>query len=540
MPRIIVPMSPAARANAATLEVTAGPIRGRDGFDVNVTVRLPVRLHDGPLDRAAFANGVGEGRVVSESVERIAKLIGDDLKAAIASAAAGHTDDLLAATDAYAAAAAEAARLPLFKLGLMPDGPAAATADAPALRQRQAEQAAADAARAADDRADDLLRRFEDIRRASPDVPPGRLLMALPPEDRRDALLKLFEAAGKQEPGRLMLAAGAVVYEVEGERFRETESAGEMGPIRCLRVTHSGTALAAGAREGVVIDLLGGAAKFPAPDLGASPRGFNDVAYNAEGGRDGSIWATHRDRGLHVWSANGSACTVWDNDRLHGDLIRAFTHLGPEAACSVVPPAGSAQATAVAVSSASKRVFVAAAFAGTTMQSGSGGCGLFYTRLPSVPEGGRINFEPVAVFDDAVVVFLAERTDGGMVGAFNDGRLFSLPQLPKRQDGATLHGTFDAAVTAAAAVPWLGDVRVAACVEDGPVVVGGTDDDVRVEYRSEHKGFAAVAASGGRLAAVTGDRQRVVVWNLHEPERPILDLYALADTRSRVADVAFL
>ena len=89
-------------------------------------------------------------------------------------------------------------------------------------------------------------------------------------------------------------------------------------------------------------------------------------------------------------------------------------------------------------------------------------------------------------------------------------------------------------------VPWLGDVRVAACVEGGPVVVGGPDDDVRVEYQSEHRGFAAVAASGGRLAAVTGDRQRVVVWNLHEPERPILDLYALADTRSRVADVAFL
>ena len=314
---MIAAMSPAARANAATLEVTAGPIRGRDGFDVNVTVRLPVKLHDGPLDRAAFAKNVGEGRVVSESVEKIVKLIADPVQAEIASAAEGTADDLLAATNAYAAAAAEAARLPLFKLGLMPDGPATATADAPALRQRRAEQAAADAAKAAADRADDLLRRFEDIRRQNPDVPPGRLLMALPPEDRREALMLLFKAAGEREPGRLFVAAGLSIFKLVDDRLYHVGNPSGLSAIRRLRRCGNDVELIAGGRFGVSTvfpEPRWQAIHHPIPPGLDSPRGFSGVAWYDPAAAD-LLWATHRDLGLCVWTERGLRATV-SNDQL--------------------------------------------------------------------------------------------------------------------------------------------------------------------------------------------------------------------------------
>ena len=508
-------MSPAARANAATLEVTAGPIRGRDGFDVNVTVRLPVKLHDGPLDRAAFAKGVGEDRVVSESVEKIVKLTADPVQAAIASAAEGTADDLLAATDAYAAAAAEAARLPLFKLGLMPDGPATATADAPALRQRKAEQAAADAARAANDRADDLLHRFEDIRRQSPDVPPGRLLMALPPEDRRDALLKLFEAAGTKEPGRLMLAAGVRLFEVESDGLRDIGDLGELGPIRRLRrdVLGDRVVLLVGSRDGVSIasaDVPVTAHHYSSSLPAHSSLGFNDAAVVSDWGPT-LLVATHGERGVEAWGERESSSETWPQDDLRQNPAFESNALPP------IPRAVTRYADGEAAVAIGNLIF---AWDGR------------HSSVADMP--ADLEAAPVLA-----LIRFPHNPHRSILAVMSDGNLASLTADDGRLEGTTATPV-DLPLTAASAVPWLGDVRVAACVEGGPVVVGGPDDDVRVEYRSEHKGFAAVAASGGRLAAVTGDRQRVVVWNLHEPERPILDLYALADTRSRVADVAFL
>ena len=508
-------VSSAPRANATTLEVTAETIRSRDGYDVRVTVRLPVRLHDSPIDRAAFAKAVGDGRTVDGGAERIVKLIDEPVQKALAATADGDAAELLASAVRFAEAAASAARGPLFAAGLMLDGDVTATVDAPALRQRQAEQAAAAASKAAADRADDLLRRFEDIRRANPDVPPGRLLMALPPEDRRDALLKLFEAAGTKEPGRLMLAAGVRLFEVESDGLRDIGDLGELGPIRRLRrdVLGDRVVLLVGSRDGVSIasaDVPVTAHHYSSSLPAHSSLGFNDAAVVSDWGPT-LLVATHGERGVEAWGERESSSETWPQDDLRQYPAFESNALPP------IPRAVTGYADGEVAVAIGNLIF---AWDGR------------HSSVADMP--ADLEVAPVLA-----LMRSPHNSQRPILAVMSDGNLASLTADDGRLKG-TAATPVDLPLTAACAVPWLGDVRVAACVEDGPVVVAGPDDDVRVEYRSEHKGFAAVAASGGRLAAVTGDRQRVVVWNLHEPERPVLDLYALGDTRSRVADVAFL
>ena len=548
-------MSPAARANSATVEVAADHIRSRDGFDVRVSVRLPVKLHESPVDRAAFARKVGEGRVVAESVERIAKQIDQPIRKAVEAAAEGDAEELVASPAPLAEAAREAARLPLFAAGLEIDGDVTALVDAPALRQRKAEQAAADAERAAQGRAEELLLRFEDIRRESPDIPPGRLLMAVAKEERAETLRLLFEAAARKDSSRLMLAAGTRLFEVDsGRHLKDVADLGELGPIRCLRkIEHEAYDLAAGARDGVILfstrhaafsDRFARSKSLRSGAFGSTPLGFSDVAHGGSRKGEGSTWATHRDLGLFLWpDANDSGHSGGhDPAELRSWLEQAFSDLAPQAACSVVTPPGPARATAVAAvvdSTYCGSAIVALAFDGTTGRPGSGGSALLLARRDDIEAHEFIiDLEPRAAFDDAAVVDLATSEGDGVIGVLQDGRTFRLSPAGG-PESLTLGTSFGRFVTAACGVPWLGDVRVAACVEDGPVLVGGPDDDVQVEYKSDYKGFSAVAASAGRLAAVSGDRQRVIVWDLHAPERPIRDLYVMSDTRSRVADAAF-
>ena len=550
-------MSSANRANATTLEVTADAIRSRDGYDVRVTVRLPVRLHESSIDRAAFAKAVGDGRTVDGSAERIVKLVEESVQKALAAAADGDAEELLASAAGFAEAAASAARGPLFAAGLMLDGDATATVDAPTLRQRQAEQAAADAARTAADRADDLLRRFEDIRRQSPDVPPGRLLMALPPEDRRDALLKLFEAAGSQ-PRKLLLAAGINLYELDPPRHLRAAPAlidpndADVGPYRCVRHVETGGALNLlfGARDGVVLtstahvtlnrDFAKGKV-LRSPESRRFGHAFSSVTLAPPRGGSRDIWASHRELGLQVWGAPMSADADW---RDRGRKVLSETELrvalnellgtSSQASPADVFPSKPVWVSAMGPWKWDDRSGVAVCVTDGISRSALIGVAL---RSEAVATS-TFDFSLEASLDEPIIEMFAVN-DRHLTAISTGGTLLRITQ--ERGD-ALVHQTtiVPRPVTAAAAVPWLGDVRVAACVADGPVVVAGPDDDVRVEYRSEHKGFAAVAASGGRLAAVTGDRTRVVVWNLHEPERPVLDLYVLGDTRSRVADVAFL
>ena len=148
---------------------------------------------------------------------------------------------------------------------------------------------------------------------------------------------------------------------------------------------------------------------------------------------------------------------------------------------------------------------------------------------PTVAAGGELT----ALLRGAAGILIVRR----------DGAIASLPGSPP-EIGELLPDVNRAAafagdVARATRAAWLGNARVAACIDGGAIAVAGVEDEVTVEYHSPHSGFAEVAASAGRIAAITGDRQRLVVWRLDRPEAPILDVHLVDRTRTRLADVAF-
>ena len=229
---------PAPKANATTLQVTAETLRSRDGYDVRVTVRLPIKLHDSPIDRAAFAKAVGDGRTVDGSAERIVKLVEEPIRKALAATADGDAEALLASAARFADAAASAARGPLFAAGLMLDGDATATVDAPPYANaRPNRPPPPPPGRRRPGRRPAAAVRGHPPRKPRRPAGPAADGAAAGGPPRRPA--QLFEAAGKKAESKLFIAAGTRIYEVVGGSAVETADVARLGPIRRLRVDTS-------------------------------------------------------------------------------------------------------------------------------------------------------------------------------------------------------------------------------------------------------------------------------------------------------------
>jgi hypothetical protein len=82
-------------------------------------------------------------------------------------------------------------------------------------------------------------------------------------------------------------------------------------------------------------------------------------------------------------------------------------------------------------------------------------------------------------------------------------------------------------------------VRLLLATDDGPVCCVGGDDPLVTQYVSPHRALKAVAAGGGYVAGVTGDRQRIVLWHAWDGRRPVAEIHVGGVARHRVADVCF-
>jgi hypothetical protein len=94
-------------------------------------------------------------------------------------------------------------------------------------------------------------------------------------------------------------------------------------------------------------------------------------------------------------------------------------------------------------------------------------------------------------------------------------------------------------ISAAAILPWLGTSRLLLATEDGSLECIGLDDSLVTQYQSPHRGLRAVCAAGGLVAALSGDRQRLILWNTWDGRRAIDEIFLLSHTRHRAAGINF-
>jgi hypothetical protein len=484
-------------AGAAAVLVSFEGGASRDGYETRVEVELPVRLHDSPVDRRAFAEKFLRFSPVGTAAQ-VADYLRSQLDRRAAAVVAEHSVSELMDGAAIAEVAAElksAAIKPLFAAGLELDGEPTVRLTSVDWQRRRAEEAAESARQAAAAREGELLRRFEDIRRQNPDVPAGALLMGLPKGERLDALRALLKAAGARQRSRIFAVAGDILCEIDdaADEVLPLQLAGGLGPLRsvCAVMRKGRPHLLVGARDGVYLldpEVPETAESFDA-DVEGSPFGFSNLAYD-----DGSgiIYATHADIGLVSWQIDLGTRSVRSASDFKGDAPRQ-------------------------IDVQDGQVHVAA------------GCRLWRIGHDGGPQPvDGVGEEPVALMVGTERELLLVRPSGELSAlGRNDMRM------------SPLSGRGDV-VTVGTALPWLGESRLVLGDSFSTSLSQlGPHDDVRMSYASASGPFKSLAAAADVVAAVSADRYRLVCWRPWE-EQSFADIYAMSRTRSRLADVTVM
>jgi hypothetical protein len=148
------------------------------------------------------------------------------------------------------------------------------------------------------------------------------------------------------------------------------------------------------------------------------------------------------------------------------------------------------------------------------------------------PIGGRTNVampggsEVIGLFIDGARVVVVQ--EDGTVSLLDRATLAPLSQ--HRRSGR---------VSAAAMLPWLGSNRLLLASDEGPVYCVGLDDELVTTYLSSHRGLRILTAVADLVAAVSSDRQRIVLWNSWDGKKPLAELSIASAAKHRVGDIDF-
>jgi hypothetical protein len=311
--------------------------------------------------------------------------------------------------------------------------------------------------------------------------------------DQADVLrsMMLARQADAARP-RLWAVAGNSLVSIQGNESIHAElvsAPANLGPLRSVRGDGNG-GLLLGAQSGVV--RIEGESAVEYRDAEVSSRlGFNSVVRAGD-----RIWAAHSEAGLVAWHIDDSAKPI--------TAIRPAT-----AKMQGFSPRN------LALLDSDRIIF----------SSGS--------QLAIASANGEITPIDRATEADILAVIVQNRR---VLTVHSDGQVCSLskddftPECLERRAGR---------IAAAAALPWMGDVRLLMATEDGPIVCAGPDDEVLTQYTSAYQGLRMVAGTDDSVAAVTQDRQRLILWHPWESRKPFADLFVYGLARHRIADIAF-
>ncbi|QOV91840.1 YncE family protein [Humisphaera borealis] len=373
-------------------------------------------------------------------------------------------------------------------------------------------------------RAADLLKRFEEIRAKTPDLSPSAILGQLSPIDQGSTLQTLLLASAKQAgPQSLWAVSGEYLVKVDARAGGAATTElfplpPTLGPLRSVQSTRidGQRRLLVGARDGFFLfDPENPANPDVYSDGGVqSAMGFSRVLYHSH---ERGFAGCHGEAGLVRWSPGSTKPT---------SVIRPQRFGVPPPGASAVGGPPPLPNTSIAV---------------PTRQAGPRNLEAIDDRRLLMSVGGRL-----WIVDGDEANEIASASSSEVVAIVPDGRTFHVVHEdgaiaafdgPTRQIVGTRHRPMR--VRAAGSLPWLGSRRLLLAGDEGAVQCIGGDDPLVTEYVSSHRALRSIAGSADLVAAVSSDRQRLIVWQTWEGRSPLAEIYITAKTKHRVADVDF-
>jgi len=370
------------------------------------------------------------------------------------------------------------------------------------------------------ERAADLLKRFEAIRNSAPGLSAGRVLDQISPADRGAMLrtLQLAAARGRDAVAQsLWIVAGPTLAKLDAaDPTRQPELIPlptDLGPLRSVQSAkiNGKTTLLAGAQRGFFAIQPPEFSKPKAYLFSAaieSPLGFNSIVARADGN---SFVGTHSDAGIVQWEADNYA-----------------------APARVVPPAQFLASPFPAPPSSSS----------ASISTGRGPkhlCAiddqlLLFAAGPQLFTWDGQTIAPIPADSRSEVVGILPEPESLLVVRY-DGTISRLDRRVPHELQEIQHRPVR--IRAAGALPWMDSQRLLLASEDGAIACVGLEDQLVTEFVSPHRGLRIVAGSASLVAAVSPDRQRVILWNAWDGQRPLTEIYLAARTRHRIADLTF-
>lgn len=364
-------------------------------------------------------------------------------------------------------------------------------------------------------RAGELLKQFQSIRDAAPDLSPGRVLEQISPADRGAVLQTLLLASAKRQGAdQLWAVAGPYLISInlaDGAPIpRLNPLPPALGPLRSVQPADvdGKRMLLVGARNGfMAVDP----AKPSEPRLftdepNASLLGFNRVLFWSD--RQGFV-ASHGDAGIVRWQLD------------HPDAPAATLRLEKLGLRQAPPATGS---DAAALSGGGPRNLQVIDESSLVFSVGPRIYLTNFQEVVTVPTTSSTDITAILPQDRQLIVI------------HEDGTICTLPRGSRELTCLLRRSN---RVRSAGSLPWLGSSRVLLADDQGPLECIGFDDQLVTQYQSPHRGLRAVAGSTDLVAAISSDRQRLIVWRSWDGRQPLTEIYLTGLTRHRIADVDF-
>ncbi|MGD0388862.1 MAG: hypothetical protein ABSC42_07905 [Tepidisphaeraceae bacterium] len=504
-----------ARRTETGIQIRPGAIRLR--WDLT-----ELATSDGHLARGAFTGSaralpepnelkmLDEALLAFRSVVTLADVVAHFAEA-ISAAARKHARGVDAQTllgdegkQALTTALMQAAGAVAFSCGIEMLPPAQVDLDCPTLqRQRFEEMQRQTAQRRAADQVDHLRRsaelfgQFQAIRAAAPQLSPGQVLSRITVADQADVFRAAVLASAQKHGGaKLWAVAGSNLVRIDSGESARPEILDvplDLGPLRSVRGDGTG-GLLLGCRAGVLRvnpASPADAAQYRDPET-TSQLGFNAAVILGD-----FLWAAHGEAGLVCWNPD------------QPDKPRISIRPGSSTIPSFSPRNLARFDSNRLILSSGRQMIVAS-------QDGS--------------------LTPIAPLADADIVAIYPQP-GRILTAHADGQICSWNADELKLDCQQRRA---GRINAATVLPWLGDARLLLATQDGPVICLGPDDELLTQYSSPYQGLRIAAAAADAVAAVTSDRQRVILWHSWDGRRPYADLYLYGLTKHRIGDIAFV